>query len=127
MTVCKTPSRRRVTAGSTVSYRLKVRNTGLVPVRDLQLCDPVPIGMTIVSTQGGRIRGARVCWRLSVLNRTLHRTVTARVNQTASGRLTNTAHARASNAATARNATRIRVLPARGGRGCAAAVAHAAC
>ena len=83
--------------------------------------------MTIVSAPGGQIRGARVCWRLPVLNRTLHRSVTARVNQTASGRLTNTASARAANAATARNATKIRVLPARGANGCAAAVAHAAC
>jgi hypothetical protein len=76
---------------------------------------------------GGRIRGGRVCWRLPLLNRTLHRTVTARVNQTASGRLTNTAGARAANAAAARNATRIRVLPARGTGGCAATAAHAAC
>ena len=36
MTVCKTPPA-RVTAGSTVRYRLKVRNTGLAPLRRLRL------------------------------------------------------------------------------------------
>jgi choice-of-anchor A domain-containing protein/uncharacterized repeat protein (TIGR01451 family) len=127
MTVCKTPSRRRVRAGSTVTYRLKVRNTGLAPLLDMRLCDPVPVGMTIVRAPGGRIRGNRVCWRLGTLRRTAHREVRARVNRTASGSLRNIARATASNAPRARNATKVRVLSERA-IGCpASALARAAC
>ena len=127
MTVCKTPSRRRVHAGSTLTYRLKVRNTGLAPLLGLRLCDPVPVGMTIVRAKGGRISGNRVCWRLGELHRTAHREVKVRVNRTASGGLRNIARARADNAARARNATRVRVL-GESAVGCPARVlARAAC
>ena len=127
MTVCKTPSRRRVQAGSTLTYRLKVRNTGLAPLRDLRLCDPVPVGMTIVRAKGGRISGNRVCWRMDTLRRTTRREVKVRVNQTASGRLRNIARATAGNAPRARNDTRVRVL-GESAVGCPARVlARAAC
>jgi uncharacterized repeat protein (TIGR01451 family) len=127
MTVCKTPSRRRVQAGSTVTYRLKVRNTGLAPLLDVRLCDPVPIGMTIVRARGGRVSGNRVCWRMDTLRRTAHREVKVRVNRTASGRLRNIARATADNAPRARNDTRVRVL-GESAVGCPARVlARAAC
>jgi choice-of-anchor A domain-containing protein/uncharacterized repeat protein (TIGR01451 family) len=127
ITVCKTPSRRRVQAGSTLTYRLKVRNAGLAPVRGLRLCDPVPVGMTIVRARGGRISGNRVCWRLGELRGTARREVDVRVNRTASGRLRNVARATASNAPRARNATRVRVLGERAEACPARAVARAAC
>jgi choice-of-anchor A domain-containing protein/uncharacterized repeat protein (TIGR01451 family) len=85
MTVCKTPSRRRVQAGSTLTYWLKVRNTGLAPLLDLRLCDPVPVGMTIVRAPGGRVSGNRVCWRMDTLRRTARRQVKVRVNRTPAG------------------------------------------
>jgi uncharacterized repeat protein (TIGR01451 family) len=98
-----------VVAGQSVTYRIEVRNIGIIDARRVVVCDPVPAGLTIVRARGARVRDGRACWRIRSLGneRTFH--VKARVNRTARGRIANTARARAANARRVRNATRIRV------------------
>jgi uncharacterized repeat protein (TIGR01451 family) len=126
--LCKKPSRRRVTAGTKVTYRLRIRNVGLPAARRVVVCDPLPIGLTIVRARGARIRGGRACWTVRRLPREKVFKLTARANETARGRITNTGRARAANAARVRNPTTIRVRPARQSGACSArAVARIAC
>jgi uncharacterized repeat protein (TIGR01451 family) len=126
--LCKTPSRRRVTAGTKVTYRLRIRNVGLPRARRVVVCDPVPVGLTIVKARGARVRGNRACWTVRRLRREQVFRLVARANETARGRITNTGRARAANAARVRNPTTIRVRPARQSGACRASVrARIAC
>lgn len=108
--LCKKPSRRRVTPGSKVTYRLRLRNIGLPAARRVIVCDPLPQGLRIVRARGARIRNGRACWRLRRLSRERTFHVTARVTLVGRGRITNTASARAANARRVRNPTTVRVL-----------------
>jgi choice-of-anchor A domain-containing protein/uncharacterized repeat protein (TIGR01451 family) len=128
LNLCKKPSRRRVTAGTKVTYRLRIRNVGLPPARRVVVCDPVPTGLTIVKARGARIRNGRACWTIRRLSREKTFKLTARANETARGRITNTGRARAANARRVRNPTTIRVRPAQIVGACGAAVrARIAC
>jgi choice-of-anchor A domain-containing protein/uncharacterized repeat protein (TIGR01451 family) len=112
LSLCKRPNRRRVPAGGRVTYRLEVRNTGLAPAQNVVVCDPVPVGLTIVRARGARVRGNRACWRFGRVRdeRTMH--LKARVNSTASGVIRNVARARATNATGVRAGRPIRVIGA---------------
>jgi uncharacterized repeat protein (TIGR01451 family) len=125
--LCKKPSRRQLTPGSKVTYRLRIRNVGLPPARRVTVCDPLPQGLRIVRARGARVRSGRACWTVRRLPREKTFHLTARVNQTAAGRITNVASARARNAARVRNPTTIRVRPSRVAGACGAAVARIAC
>ena len=128
LNLCKKPSRRRVTAGTKVTYRLRIRNVGLPPARRVVVCDPLPAGLQIVKARGARIRDGRACWTIRRLGREKTFKLIARTNQTARGRITNTGRARAANAGRVRNPTTIRVRPARQAGACPArAIAHIAC
>jgi choice-of-anchor A domain-containing protein/uncharacterized repeat protein (TIGR01451 family) len=109
MTLCKRRSRARVRAGGTVTFRLEVRNIGLVALQDVSVCDRPPAGLRIVRARGARVRAGRACWRFDSVRdeRTMH--LTARVSTAARGVIRNIARARASNAATVRGRARIRV------------------
>ena len=126
--LCKKPNRRKVKPGAKVTYKLRIRNVGLPPARRVVVCDPVPIGLTIVKARGARIRDGRACWTIRRLSREKTFKLIARANKTARGRITNTGRARAANAARVRNPTTIRVRPAQNAGACSArAIAHIAC
>jgi choice-of-anchor A domain-containing protein/uncharacterized repeat protein (TIGR01451 family) len=110
--LCKRRSRARVRAGGTVTYRLEVRNVGLVPAERVVVCDRPPAGLRILRARGAQVRNGRACWRFASVRdeRTMHLTV--RVNATARGLIRNVARARAANAGTARGRARVRVLAA---------------
>jgi uncharacterized repeat protein (TIGR01451 family) len=101
-----------VRAGSTVTFRLELRNEGLATARRVVACDRVPAGLRIIRAPGAEVRGRRACWRVRSLNdeRTFHLTV--QVSSRARGMIRNVLRARAANAGNARAVARIRVRPA---------------
>jgi len=65
-----------------VVYTLTVKNLGTLPAAEVSLIDPLPVGLTYVSsTSGGSFAGGLVTWDLGTLapGATVTRTVTARV------------------------------------------------
>ena len=108
--LCKKPNRRKVRAGSKVTYRMRIRNVGLPTARRVVVCDPVPQGLRIVRAKGAKVRNGRACWTIRRLSREKTFHLTARVSRLWSRPITNVARARAANASRVRNPTTVHVL-----------------
>lgn len=124
--LCKKPNRRKVRAGSKVTYRMRIRNVGLPTARRVVVCDPLPQGLRIVRAKGAKIRNGRACWTIRRLSREKTFHLTARVSRLWSRPITNVARARAANASRVRNPTTVHVL-GRTARGRCAVAAHRRC
>jgi uncharacterized repeat protein (TIGR01451 family) len=98
--------------GDTITYRLRVTNTGEAAALDARVCDtPLP-GLTFVSTPGFHRSGGRACTTIARLevgkSKTL--TLTARVTALASTYVFNRARVRARNAGVARASAVVRIV-----------------
>ena len=114
LTLVKTVSKRVVNAGQKVSYRLKVANPTPVALKNVRVCDRLPLGLVFVSSNPrARLRNGSYCWTFKSLG--AHRSATikliARVLQGASRSLVNHAIATAPGVPSARAHRRLRVIP----------------
>ncbi|HSS81477.1 MAG TPA: DUF11 domain-containing protein [Gaiellaceae bacterium] len=103
---------KRAARGDTITYRLRITNTGEAAALKVQLCDtPLP-GLTFVSTPGFHRSGTRVCTTIARLevgkSKTL--TLTARVTALASSYVFNRALVQARNAGVARASAVVRIV-----------------
>lgn len=108
-------SRRRVDSGGTVRYVLRLRNVGNGAARDVELCERLPRGVSVVKRGGGRMRGGQICWRIPVLRpgSSVSRSLTLRIDSDArAGRLVSRAVARARGVRAVRGEQAVRVRPA---------------
>ncbi|MGB0120246.1 MAG: DUF11 domain-containing protein, partial [Solirubrobacterales bacterium] len=67
LAVTKKANRRKARAGSTVKYRIQVRNRTTQAAVDVEVCDRIPAGTTVISTGGGKLDRGRVCWSIDYL------------------------------------------------------------
>ena len=84
----------RAMAGTTVSYRIRVRNRGAVALAGLAVADDLPAGMSLARVPAGsRLRGGRLVWTLGPLGagRTRTLSVSVRIDDGVSGRRCNRA------------------------------------
>jgi uncharacterized repeat protein (TIGR01451 family) len=119
ISLTKRASRTRITAGRTVTYRLRVRSTGSAAARNVRICDRLPAGTTLTSRGRGRLNGRRLCWSIGTLPAGRSRTVkvTLRVDRTIrTRRVVNTATATATGATTARGSAGVTARGAGAGR-----------
>jgi uncharacterized repeat protein (TIGR01451 family) len=94
-TVVKTGPQ-RAAAGSTVTYRIRVRNRGRGALRGLLLRDDLPAGMSLAAIPAGSsLRGGRLVWTLAPLGAGDSRSllVTVRIDEGITGRRCNRATA----------------------------------
>ena len=57
-------------AGSTVTYRIRVRNRGTVALGGLAVADDLPAGMSLARIpSGSSLRGGRLVWTLELAGR----------------------------------------------------------
>lgn len=78
-TVTKTGPARAV-AGTTVTYRITVRNRGAAALGGLAVADDLPAGMSLAKVPAGsRLRGGRLVWTLGPLGAGRARTLAVRV------------------------------------------------
>jgi len=90
--VTKQASKRRVRAGSKVSYKIKVTNPSVATVRNVKVCDRPPAGLHVIKTNpGAKLRNGAWCWQLKSIAPKATRSlrVTAKVLPGARGRVTN--------------------------------------
>ena len=81
-------------AGSTVTYKIRVRNRGTVALGGLAVADDLPAGMSLARIpSGSSLRGGRLVWTLSSLGAGRSRTlsVSVRIDQDVTGRRCNRA------------------------------------
>jgi hypothetical protein len=109
----KTARRARVRASGRVPYTIRLRDRGRGLARRVDVCDRLPVGMTLVSARGARLRNGRVCWRVGRLRPLASRvfTLTARATRGSSGRTTNVATAAALRAAPRTARARVTIRP----------------
>lgn len=83
LTVRKTASRRTVTAGRTLKYRLTVRNRGRAAAKNVRVCDLLPRGLSLVTRGKGKLRGGKLCWTIKRLapGKSVSRSFTARIDR----------------------------------------------
>jgi uncharacterized repeat protein (TIGR01451 family) len=108
----KRGSTKRAAPGDTITYRLRVTNTGEAAALQMRLCDtPLP-GLTFVSTPGFDRSGGRACTTIARLEagKSTTLTVTARVTALASTYVFNRARVQARNADVARASAVVRVV-----------------
>jgi uncharacterized repeat protein (TIGR01451 family)/fimbrial isopeptide formation D2 family protein len=65
--ITKKADRRTTPAGGKVRYRIRVTNRTSQAAVDVVACDRLPGGTTVVSTGGGRLQGASICWDIAFL------------------------------------------------------------
>jgi len=104
----------RVHAGDTVRFRIRVTNLGTDVARNVEVCDAIPRGLTLVrASVRVTYRNGRPCVTIPLLTGQREGFVTMRVARTASGRITNVAAVASRNGGRRTNPASIRVLPAR--------------
>jgi uncharacterized repeat protein (TIGR01451 family) len=104
LTLTKIASRRTITAGQPVTYRIRVRNPSPQAVRNVRTCDRLPSGLAFVrATPRPRLTRGRYCWTARRLGarRSWTYTLTARAPNGTSGIKINRATATSPDAATA--------------------------
>jgi uncharacterized repeat protein (TIGR01451 family) len=114
--VAKTAGKRRVRAGGTVKYTIRVTNPSKVVVRNVRVCDQLPTGMTALrGTPKGKVSTGRYCWTAKRIgaHKSQRYQLTVRVLPGASGRKVNTVTAAGAGVrGVARSSARpVRVLP----------------
>jgi uncharacterized repeat protein (TIGR01451 family) len=110
----KVADRSRVHTGGIVRYRLRLRNVGRCPARNVRICDRLPTGLQYAADGGAQVNGRRACYTVRTLRARDSRTFTVRTRAESVARsrtLCNvaTASGRAMGSRTARAC--IRVLP----------------
>jgi uncharacterized repeat protein (TIGR01451 family) len=114
MTLAKTANVAVAKPGGTVRFSIHWKNTGKVAVRNLQICDKLPSGMTFSSAAGAAFKSGKACWtRKSVgVGSELNLVVVAKIDADAgSQHFTNVATATASNAPSKTANAKVRSLP----------------
>ncbi|MFZ0090087.1 MAG: DUF11 domain-containing protein, partial [Solirubrobacteraceae bacterium] len=114
LTLVKTISRRVVKAGQQVSYRLKVSNPTLGTLKNVRVCDRLPLGLVFVSSSPkARLSNGSQCWSFRLLQARESKTIklVARVLPGARRSLVNHAVATAPGVPPARASRRLRVIP----------------
>jgi uncharacterized repeat protein (TIGR01451 family) len=71
----KRADRRAVRSGGEVTFTMTATARGRGSARDVDVCDRLPRGFTVVARGGARLRGGRWCWRLNALAAGSSRTV----------------------------------------------------
>ncbi len=110
----KTISKRVVKAGQTVSYGLKVSNPNLGTLKNVQVCDRLPLGLVFVSSSPrARLSNGSQCWSFKSLRAHGSKTIKliARVLRGARRNLINHAIATAPGVPPARAHRSLRVIP----------------
>jgi uncharacterized repeat protein (TIGR01451 family) len=120
LALTKVAGRKRVRAGRTVTYTIRVRNRSDVAVRRVRTCDLLPPGLVYVSSKSrAKPSKGRYCWTARRLGAGKSRTyrLTARALGGAGGMRVNraTATSRGTARARARSAVRVRARRAPGG------------
>jgi uncharacterized repeat protein (TIGR01451 family) len=64
LTAAKTSAAGRVAAGDVIAYRIVIRNTGRVVVRDILVCDVPSDRLTFVAAPSARFVRGQACWRI---------------------------------------------------------------
>jgi uncharacterized repeat protein (TIGR01451 family) len=116
VTLRKRASRSTVRQGETVEFVMTATARGLGTARDVEVCDRLPAGLSVISLGGGHRRGERtVCWTIARLDAGRSSSVQLRVRVSASGgprRITNVATLAFANQPLRTARARIRVLSA---------------
>ncbi len=92
LTVTKKASKRRVRAGSRVSYKIRVTNPSVASVRNVKVCDRPPAGLEVIKTNPrAKLKNGAWCWTLKSIpaGTSTNLRVTAKVLKGARGKLTN--------------------------------------
>lgn len=103
--ITKKLSQKRLKAGGSASYKLKVTNRGRVTALNVRVCDDLPRELTLRSRSGGRIIRGQLCFTIDRLAAGKSKTYTVKVRvsrTTRSSRVTNRASAVADNASRVR-------------------------
>jgi uncharacterized repeat protein (TIGR01451 family) len=111
----KTASPRRVSAGSDVTYHLTVTNPNTVSVRNITVCDSLPLGLAYVSSgPSARPTNGSPCWAIKGLGagRSMTITLVALALTGAGGDLTNRVTATAQGAKRASAQSTVHIDPA---------------
>ncbi|MGD9571181.1 MAG: hypothetical protein AB7V62_04785 [Thermoleophilia bacterium] len=106
-----------VRPGGRVRFRLWAYNLGFASARGVRVCDSVPRGLALIHAPGSpEMRGARLCWRLGVLDTQRRAVVTFRVRGDGCGAFTNGLTGTSANGGRTRSTARVfapcRVAPA---------------
>ncbi len=64
--IIKEVDKKLVSYGETVTYTIKVHNTGKVQLDDVKVVDNVPTELSIVDANGGQVSGNEVTWTLNL-------------------------------------------------------------
>jgi uncharacterized repeat protein (TIGR01451 family) len=120
LALSKVSNRRRLRAGQSATYTIRVRNPSDVAVRHVRTCDTLPPGVVYVSSRSrAKLSKGRYCWTVKKLGAGKKRTyrLTARALSGTSGTVVNraTATARGARTARARRAVRVQAGGVRGG------------
>jgi uncharacterized repeat protein (TIGR01451 family) len=94
VTLRKRASRATVRPGGTVDFVLTATARGTGTARDIEVCDRLPSGLSIVSSGGARVRNGQPCWTIARLDGGRSRSLRLRVRVSATGggrRITNVA------------------------------------
>lgn len=93
-----------------MTFLLRAATLGFSAVRDAEICDAVPDGLTLERAGGSwRLRNGRVCWPLASFSGSRGGTITFRISPTASGTLVNRLLVTRGNAGRDRVAARLEV------------------
>jgi large repetitive protein len=114
--ISKKASKRRVRAGSRVTYRIRVTNPSVATVRNVKVCDRPPAGLEVIKTNpGAKLRNGSWCWNLKSIaagsSQTLR--VTAKVLKGAKGQIANVATVEGQEVSSKRTKSPIRVIGAK--------------
>lgn len=114
--VTKKASKRRVRAGSKVSYKIQVKNPSVATVRNVKVCDRPPAGLELIKTNPrAKLKNGAWCWQLKSIAPKTTRTlrVTAKVLRGAEGKVTNVVTVDGQDISTKKSTSPIRVIPAK--------------
>jgi uncharacterized repeat protein (TIGR01451 family) len=113
----KRPDVRQARRGDTVTYTLRVTNTGEASAQKVRVCDAPQTGLSFLSTPGFQRVGSRACITIGTIGVRKHvtLTLTGRVTENAASFVFNRASAQARNAPRKLAGATVRVI---GGTGC---------
>ncbi len=112
VTLKKKAVSKRVDAGGTVAFTIRLFNAGPGVAKNLEVCDVLPGGLEVVARGGGRIRGSRLCWPIKTLGPKRSRLFTIRVKTDidACGRRTNRAEVGSGGSVFAKSDAQIKIV-----------------
>jgi uncharacterized repeat protein (TIGR01451 family) len=111
--ISKQASKRKVRAGSRISYTIKVTNPSSAVARNVKVCDRPPAGLHVIATRPkATLRNGAYCWTIKSVPAKGSRSVRviARVLKGARGRITNVAWAEGQEVKTAKTRRPVRVV-----------------